>query len=295
MIDMREELREFMDQEGIGYRVCARALGVPHVTLHGWLTQPERQASAEFEQAVGAFLARQRGIVDAPGKNDAFVLTTVAKKVFEVARICHLDREIGVCYGPAGLGKTIAVKEYASAHSDAILIEADLGHTAKALFSELHKTLGMEGFGTVNQMFQDILDKLKDSGRLIIVDEAEHLPYKALELLRRVYDKAGIGIMLVGMPRLVSNLRGRRGEYAQLYSRVGIAARLEPIRPNDTRMIIESAIPEARDLGHAFHSASQGNTRTLSKLIARSQRVAEINNTTLSASVIKETARMLMV
>jgi hypothetical protein len=295
MTDMREELRAFMIQEDIGYRVCARALGVPHVTLHGWLTQPERQASAEFEQAVGAFLARQRGIMNAPGNDDAFVLTTVAKKVFEVARICHLDREIGVCYGPAGLGKTIAVKEYARAHSDAILIEADLGHTAKALFSELHRILGMEGFGTVNQMFHDILEKLKDSGRLIIVDEAEHLPYKALELLRRVYDKAGIGIMLVGMPRLVSNLRGRRGEYAQLYSRVGIAARLEPINPNDTRMIIECALPDAKDLGHAFHSASQGNTRTLSKLIARSQRVAKINNTPLSATVIRETARMLMV
>jgi hypothetical protein len=295
MTDMREELRAFMIQEGIGYRVCARALGVPHVTLHGWLTQPERQASAEFEQAVGAFLARQRGIVDTPGNDDAFVLTTVARKVFEVARICHIDREIGVCYGPAGLGKTIAVKEYARAHTDAILIEADLGHTAKALFAELHKTLGMEGFGTVNQMFQDILEKLRGSGRLIIVDEAEHLPYKALELLRRVYDKAGIGIMLVGMPRLVSNLRGRRGEYAQLYSRVGIAARLEPIKPNDTRMIIESAMPEAIDLGHAFHAAAQGNTRTLSKLIARSQRVAEINNTQISATVIRETARMLMV
>jgi hypothetical protein len=295
MTDMREELRAFMIQEGLGYRVCARALGVPHVTLHGWLTQPERQASAEFEQAVEAFLARQRGIVDTPDKDDAFVLTTVAKKVFEVARICHLDREIGVCYGPAGLGKTIAVKEYARAHTDAILIEADLGHTAKALFSELHRILGMDGFGTVHQMFHDILEKLRDSGRLIIVDEAEHLPYKALELLRRVYDKAGIGIMLVGMPRLVSNLRGRRGEYAQLYSRVGIAARLEPIRPNDTRMIIESAMPDAKDLGHAFHAAAQGNTRTLSKLIARSQRVAEINNTTLSATVIKETAKMLIV
>jgi DNA transposition AAA+ family ATPase len=212
-----------------------------------------------------------------------------------VARICHLDREIGVCYGAAGLGKTEAVKEYAKRNQDVILIEVDLGHTAKALFSELHRVLGMEGFGTVHSMFNDVVEKLKDSGRLIIVDEAEHLPYKALELLRRVYDKAGVGIMLVGMPRLLSNLRGRRGEYAQLYSRVGIAARLEGLSIGDTQMIVDSVIPSANGLSRAFHSASLGNTRTLSKLIARSLRVAELNSTNLSPQVIKETANLLII
>ena len=57
-------------------------------------------------------------------------------------------------------------------------------------------------------MMLDIIDKLKSSGRLIIVDEAEHLPYTSLELLRRIYDKAEVGILLVGMPRLMKNLKG---------------------------------------------------------------------------------------
>jgi DNA transposition AAA+ family ATPase len=75
-------------------------------------------------------------------------------------------------------------------------------------------------------MFLDIIDKLKSSGRLNIIDEAEPLPYKSLELLRRIYDKAQVGILLVGMPRLIMNLKGEKRQYAQLYSRVGIATRL---------------------------------------------------------------------
>lgn len=58
--------------------------------------------------------------------------------------------------------------------------------------------------------------ELRDSGRLLMVDEAELLLYRALEVLRRLHDKAGIGIVLAGMPRLLINLKGRRGEFAQL-------------------------------------------------------------------------------
>lgn len=60
-------------------------------------------------------------------------------------------------------------------------------------------------------MFSDIVDKLKSSGRLIIIDEAEHLPYKSLELVRRIYDKANVGILLVGMPATIKLLTEATG------------------------------------------------------------------------------------
>ena len=61
-------------------------------------------------------------------------------------------------------------------------------------------------------MVSGIVKKLKGSGRMIIIDEAEHLPYKALELLRRVHDKAGMGVLLVGLPRLIHKIMEGRGE-----------------------------------------------------------------------------------
>jgi DNA transposition AAA+ family ATPase len=224
-----------------------------------------------------------------------FIMTSVAQMVFEVARLSHRGREICVCYGPSGVGKTEAVKKYARLNQDVILIEADLGQTAKVLFADIHRKLGLDGYGTVHSMFEDSIARLRGSGILIIVDEAEHLPYKALELLRRVYDKAGIGILLVGMPRLISNLRGRRGEYAQLYSRVGAAPRLGTLRADDTRMIVDSLLQSQDNVWKAFHEASGGNTRTLSKLILRAKRIAELNNTSITTQVVQETAKMLII
>lgn len=291
----REELKKLMDENSLSNAAISRSLGVSPAVLSQWLAGKYAGDNAGVEEKVKAFLSIQTERRRAPKRQLEFVQTSVSKRVFEVAKICHLDGEIGVVYGDAGLGKTHAVKEYARLNPDVILIEADLGHTARVLFEELHRKLGGDGRGTIHSMFEDCVNKLKASGRIVIVDEAEHLPYRALELLRRVYDKAGVGVLLCGMPKLVGNLRGKRGEYAQLYSRVGVAGRLESLRPADTEAIVTSVIPRANGLCKIYHEECHGNTRVLSKLIARSLRVAEINGVELSRDVITESARMLII
>lgn len=291
----RKELKSLMEEKGLSLSSVSRALGISLTVLSQWLSNSYPGNVTKIDAAVKSFLERQKERLKASRKQTVFVMTSVAQKVFEVARICHLDEEIGVCYGHAGLGKTEAIKEYTRRNPDVLLIEADLGCTAKVVFAEIHKKLGMEGRGSIHDMFEDVISKLRDSGRLIIADEAENLPYKALELLRRVHDKAGIGILLVGMPRLLSNLRGKKGEYAQLYSRVGIAGKLESLRPQDTEKIILSAIPSSNGLWKTFHEASNGNTRVLGKLLLRSVRVAELNGVPVSPDIISQTARLLVI
>ena len=56
--------------------------------------------------------------------------------------------------------------------------------------------------------------------RLLIVDEAENLPYRALEITRRIHDKTGVGVLLIGRSILLENLKGYNNQYDQLYSRV---------------------------------------------------------------------------
>jgi DNA transposition AAA+ family ATPase len=295
MENIKVDLRKFMEARGLSLRAVSKGLGFAPSTLSPWINGVYEGNVTGINETVKRFLDRQREIIKVPEKIMPFVMTSVAERVFEVARIAHLDGEIGVCHGPAGIGKTEAIKEYARHNPDVMLIEADLGHTAKALFSEIHQKLGMEGFGTVHGMFEDVVSRLKGSDMLIIVDEAEHLPYKALELVRRVHDKAGVGILLSGMPRLIHNLRGRKGEYAQLYSRIGIAVRLETLREGDTRMVVDSSMPRSNGLWKVFHETSHGNTRTLGKLILRSTRVAELNNTPVSPDIVRETAKTLII
>ncbi|EOF6267776.1 AAA family ATPase, partial [Salmonella enterica] len=78
-----------------------------------------------------------------------------------------------------------------------------------------------------HELSEECIQALTGTGWVILVDEAELLPYRALEVLRRIHDRSGVALVLAGMPRLLVNLKGSRGEYAQLYSRVGMALDIE--------------------------------------------------------------------
>jgi len=292
--DLISNLKTIMETQDSSQNDLSRALGISAAALSQWMAGKYKGSVAKIEDAVKAFIEREREKTKTPKKSIPFVMTSISKKIFELARVCHLEGEIGVCYGEAGIGKTVTAKEYLSRNSDVIFIEADLGYTAKVLFIEIHKKLGLIGRGLIHEMFDQVVDKLKGSGRLIVIDEAEHLPYRALELLRRVYDKAGVGIVLLGMPRLIHNLRGKRGEYAQLYSRVGLAGKLDQLKMQDTELIVNAMNLDTK-LSSAYHTECHGNTRILSKLLARSIRLARINDCPLNADVIKTAAEMLIV
>lgn len=289
---LNEQLKTLMNRKKLSFSTVSKALGIARSGLNMWMNGNYPGNTAKIENAVRAFLDREK-IREAKYSID-FIMTSVAKVVFEVAETCHVEGEIGVCYGNAGLGKTSAVKEYARQNTDVILVEADLGYTAKVLFSEIHKKLGLDGLGNSHKMISEIIDRLKDSGRLIIIDEAEHLPYKSLELLRRVHDKAEVGILLCGMPRLIENIRGKKNQYAQLYSRVGIAKRLNMLNLNDAKLIIGNVLPENEHLAEDFFKFCLGNTRILSKLIMRSINMAEINSEPLNREIIVETSNILL-
>ena len=270
----------------------ARSLDLSPTTLHLWLNDKYKGNVGKINKAVEQYMERE--LLREENVNIPFVETSVAQDIFEIANTCHVESEIGVCCGCAGVGKTYAVKMYALEHSDVILIETDFGYTPKVLFSEIHKTLGFEGTGALHNMVIDIVDKLKNSGRLIIVDEAENLPYRALELLRRIYEKARVGILLVGMPKLLKNLQGDKGQYTQLYSRVGVLAELQPIADNDIVAITSKVTPNSVSIYPKLSAFCGGNTRVLTKLLVRASRIAKLNNTTIDEDVLNAALSQLL-
>lgn len=162
-----------------------------------------------------------------------FVPTDTAQKILEVCSMAHTMNDINLVIGEAGLGKTMAIKHYAQTVENVVLIETEPTFSPKVLLIELCNKLGVPPSKSNHDNIANIIEKLNGSDRLIIIDEAELLSYKCLEVIRRIHDKSGVGVVLAGMPRLRTNLRGKRGEYKQLYSRIGFVCDLADRLPDD--------------------------------------------------------------
>ena len=205
-MDIRAELRDLMEKNSYSTAYISTATGLAKSTISMWLNGTYNGKNDKVTDAINNFIQRER---ERAVENDLpFVNISIVKYISEIARLCHTQGKIGVCVGRAGLGKTVAVKKYTQEFLDSILIESDSGYTAKSLLKEIHRRLGLSGKGSVYDLMGEVVRKLNQSGRLLIIDEAENLPYRALEITRRIHDKTGVGVLLIGRGILLENLKG---------------------------------------------------------------------------------------
>ncbi|WP_363447145.1 AAA family ATPase [Klebsiella pneumoniae] len=291
------ELNDLMTRKGYSQTQVARAIGKSTAVINQYLQGKYAGDVPAIDALARSFINREVEKEKSQKITARFVPTVTSRKGMEVIRYAHLDGDLNVIYGAAGLGKTMILREYAAQHRDALLIEADPGYTARVVLEELCGLLGISKRGNMHELSEACIAALRDSGRLLMVDEAENLPYRALETLRRIHDKSGIGLVLAGMPRLIINLKGKRGEYQQLYSRVGFALCIGDSLPqSDITDIAVSMLPGAgsQEVSEALFKASHGNARRLFKLVRGVSRHSEISGNAVSAGAVRKFAEMLI-
>ncbi len=291
------ELNDLMTRKGYSQTQVARAIGKSTAVINQYLQGKYTGDVPAIDALVRSFINREVEKEKSQKITARYVPTVTSRKGMEVIRYAHLDGDLNVIFGAAGLGKTMILREYAAQHRDALLIEADPGYTARVVLEELCGLLGISKRGNMHELSEACIAALRDSGRLLMVDEAENLPYRALETLRRIHDKSGIGMVLAGMPRLIINLKGKRGEYQQLYSRVGFALCIGDSLPqSDITDIAVSMLPGAgsQEVSEALFKASHGNARRLFKLVRGVSRHSEISGNAVSAGAVRKFAEMLI-
>ena len=140
--------------------------------------------------------------------------------------------------------------------------------------------------------------EVRDPTSLIIVDEADRLKDIGLEQVRDIYDRGGIGVVLIGMP----GLEKRLARYPQLYSRVGLVHQFRPISEEEVRQILaESWQPEGVSLPSmgladtevlaAILRITGGNFRLLHRLLTEMGRLVELNQLRQVTPELVDTAR----
>jgi DNA transposition AAA+ family ATPase len=259
-----------------------------------------------------------------------FIATKEHRRFIEFANAVRRHRYIGLCFGAAGVGKTLSARHYAQWHiAESLLLEwgprkrsdaktyaalaksrtmfytPSVGTSAGALRRDL-KELLTRANACINQHAHRgthwDLDCLLNHIELVIVDEVERLSTPALEYLRDLFDRSDIGLMLIGMP----GMEKRMARYPQLYSRVGFAHHYRPLQGDELSFVLTR---HWRKLGLNLDAAdfsdtqaiaaiariTGGNFRLLHRLFVQIERVLQINEMTLITDEVVNAARSTLV
>jgi DNA transposition AAA+ family ATPase len=295
-MDVRQSMTKHMDDHKITIVLAAKGMSISPATLGLWLKEKYAGDNVEVERKVTQWLKLQNARHKIAGRKFQCVKTLTSGKIFETLHLCHVMQRPGVIIGPFGCGKTVSIKEWIKHNSDAILLEADTCYTVYALLAELHSKVTVhQGKESLRYMFNDIVSKLKGSGRIIIVDEAEYLPKKALDQLRRIGDHAEIGYVLVGHERLEGNLRGNCGELAMIHNRVQIRVRLSEIKESDATSILSTIIPGQEHSFMPIYNRARGCARSIALMADLASHIAKMNRSDIDDDILDRAERMMMI
>jgi DNA transposition AAA+ family ATPase len=294
----RTRLRAYLsDHEDVSQNGVSRSIGRGQSTISQFLKDTYNGDNEAVARDVLDWLQRERERAARPSIGDQVVVETSAyKRIQSVVRLTHEERDIGVVIGEAGLGKTLALQAYEADHERSVMrLEVGPEYRSRGLALELSRRCGGPDGGSIYKLMQAVYDELAGTDRLVIVDQAEILPTRGLELCRRLHDVCNIGVVLAGMPRLLANLQGSRGELKQLYSRVGFKARVEELSDEDVHLLVQAFTPGAEDGTVTAVAELTRNTRVATKILKRARHVAELNDTPVGPELIEHGQRMLVI
>ncbi len=222
-------LKNYISNSGKTQSAVAAELGISSGALSSFL--------AGSYKAPHTILPKVENLIEITEKkreislNDPpFVETNISRMVQTAIKYSHLRGRISVVYGDAGIGKTQAFRDYLSHNSLAIGITISPTYASITGVNELLAEQLSVRERVARKITNEIVTRLRDSGRVIIIDEAQHLTVRALNHIRCISDEAGIGICLIGNEEVYSKLKGSgKADFAQLFSRIGMK---EPVSIN---------------------------------------------------------------
>lgn len=118
--EARKNLIEYRNTSGKTQAKIAKELGVSDGVVSAFISgtyKTPHQIVDKVEALISLREVKQLA-PQAPG----FAPTSVSKQAMDVMEYCHLQGKIGVVYGDAGIGKTVAIKEYKRVHPECIAI-----------------------------------------------------------------------------------------------------------------------------------------------------------------------------
>ncbi|GEM_PF-383427 len=238
---IREQCKAYMERTGTSGNAIAKAIDKSSATFSQWLRDDYSGDNAAIERDVTAYLSRQ-DLREKVKVDSGFVPTRQGKAMIATLRYAHARGKMGLVIGPSGSGKTKAIEHYAATQGGVVFLRTDdVSNSPSGVIHDLVEALGLKTRGTLRGLLRAVIKELTGSGRLIVVDEAQDLTHHAIGVVRAIYDRAKVGVVFVGMPRLYYHMVGNGVEiFEQVRNRIAIQKELPPLDIEDATLILHS-------------------------------------------------------
>lgn len=223
---LNEQVRKFMEENKMSQVKTAKMMGIAESTFSRWLNgdypNPEN-IEPKIEEFFEKYEQRKTSNKGANG----FVYTEMSSEIWNALDYYRTQRCIGCIFGDAGIGKTRTITEWAKDKSDVIVITARPAFSGSKAFAKLlAKQLKSRCYGSCDDIYIDIINKLAGTDKMIIIDEAQHLKLRTIEDIRSLNDDPNTKttVVFVGNLLVYTKLKGsQEAEFAQLFSRTIVA------------------------------------------------------------------------
>lgn len=263
------ELQRFFggkrDKEG-----ASRNIGLGQSTIYSYSTcaWPSSQERLEkFEHRLRAWLDH----VEHGGKTvDIDDSVAAAKQIaMGLAEANNSQKFVGII-GPSGMGKSLLCKHFANAktYGSTVIVEAYYGITGRAFLQTVSEALGDADRGSTDDLLKRVAGMLAEQPVLLIIDEANYLGLESLNHLVTIWNRANLGIVLMGTEELQRTVTS--SELQRIRSRMKVLITLGPLNEQEIRRRLEESFdpkevtPKVVDLATR---GSYGSYRDLDTLI----------------------------
>lgn len=271
---MVQRVKSFLEEHRKNQRWLADSIGVNQGQLSAYLHHKYAGDVQGIEQKLENFI-RNFIPVEAKSQGEFYIETKNTRHIHAIMSRAVKGVRLSAIFGNAGYGKTTAIKAFIKEHPEAIYIKINNLSSIKDFLVMLCDRMNIGVRGRNMEMYAAIMEALSSSGRFLVIDEAEWLSDKALDMIRNLWEESKTPIILSGTLNLQRNLIGAHKELEYVNSRVSGRYTLQPLSDAEYRDICNAHHIEDVKLLRVY---GKDNFRMTMDIVDEAVKIAQMND-----------------